>query len=100
MRIITRSRLVEFWGEHADAESDLREWERIILRKQYRQHLEVKADFPKVDFIGPRRAVFNIRHNAYRLVVDMRYDLGRGRVYIRHVLTHAEYDRVVKRKAL
>ncbi len=25
------------------------------------------------------------------LIVDMRYDLGR--VYIRHVLTHAEYDR-------
>src|SRR5690606_38452311 len=27
----------------------------------------------------------------YRLVVDMRYDLGR--VYVRHVLTHEEYDR-------
>jgi mRNA-degrading endonuclease HigB of HigAB toxin-antitoxin module len=26
-----------------------------------------------------------------RLVVDMRYDLGR--IYIRHVLTHEEYDR-------
>jgi mRNA-degrading endonuclease HigB of HigAB toxin-antitoxin module len=29
--------------------------------------------------------VFNIGGNKYRLVVDMRYDLGR--IYIRHVLT-------------
>jgi mRNA interferase HigB len=35
--------------------------------------------------------VFNIGGNKYRLVVDMRYDLGR--IYIRHVLTHEEYTR-------
>ncbi len=32
--------------------------------------------------------------NKYRLVVDMRYDLGR--IYIRHVLTHEEYNRRMK----
>jgi mRNA interferase HigB len=42
--------------------------------------------------------VFNICRNKYRLVVDMRYDLGR--VYIRHVVTHAEYDRLMKKKLL
>jgi len=35
--------------------------------------------------------VFNIGGTKYRLVADVRYDLGR--VYIRHVLTHAEYTR-------
>ncbi len=34
--------------------------------------------------------VFNIG-GKYRLVVDIRYDLGR--IYVRHVLTHEEYDR-------
>lgn len=42
-------------------------------------------------FLGARRTVFNIGGNRYRLVVDMRYDLRR--VYVRHVLTHEEYDR-------
>lgn len=42
-------------------------------------------------FLGARRTVFNIAGNKYRLVVDMRYDIGR--VYVRGVLTHAEYDR-------
>lgn len=48
-------------------------------------------DFPTASFLGARRTVFNIGGNKYRLVVDMRYDLER--VYVRDVLTHAEYDR-------
>ena len=36
-------------------------------------------------------SVFNVGGNKYRLVVDIRYDLGR--VYVRAVLTHEEYDR-------
>jgi hypothetical protein len=29
--------------------------------------------------------------NKYRLIVDVRYDLGR--IYVRRVLTHEQYDR-------
>ena len=98
MHIITRSRLTAFGLKHADADGPLREWARVMRRKTYSAHLEVQQDFPMVDFIGPRKAVFNIGGNKYRLVVDMRYDLGR--IYIRHVVTHAEYDRLIKRKLL
>lgn len=98
MRIITRSRLSQFAKEHADAAGPLREWVRVTRRKTYGSHLEARQDFPTVDFIGPRRAVFNIAGNKYRLVVDMRYDLGR--IYIRHIVTHAEYDRLMKRGLL
>ena len=95
MHIITRSRLTAFGRKHADADRQLRDWIRIIRRKTYRAHRDVRRDFPSVDFIGPRRAVFNICRSMYRLVVDMRYDLGR--VYVRHVVTHAEYDRLIER---
>lgn len=98
MHIITRSRLTSFGRKHADAAGPLREWARVMRRKQYGTHLEVQKDFPSADFIGPRRTVFNVNRNKYRLVVDMRYDLGR--VYIRHVVTHAEYDRLMRRKLL
>lgn len=70
----------------------------MMRRKQYGEHLQVREDFPTADFIGSRKVVFNICGNAYRLVVDMRYDLGR--VSIRHVVTHAEYDRLIKRDLL
>lgn len=98
MHIITRARLTAFGEKHADAAPQLREWVRVISRKRYGEHLEVKTDFPTADFIGSRKVVFNICGNAYRLVVDMRYDLGR--VYIRHVVTHSGYDRLIKRKLL
>ncbi len=65
-----------------------------MRRKTYRAPLEVKADFSSVDFVGPYRAIFNVCGNAYRLVVDMRFDLGI--IYIRHVVTHKEYDLLIK----
>ena len=98
MHIITRSRLVQFGRVHAEAAGELRDWARIMRRRQYRTPLEVKADFPTVSFVGPRKTVFNIHGNDYRLVVDMRYDLGR--VYVRHIVTHREYDRLTDRKLL
>lgn len=98
MHVITRTRLTEFARTHADASAPLRSWVRVIRRKHYRNHLEVRADFPTADFVGPRRAIFNIHGNAYRLVVDLRFDLGR--VYVRHVVTHAAYVRLIKRNAL
>lgn len=98
MHIITRQRLVEFGRRHADADNALRDWVRIVTRSHYATPLDVQADFPSVDFIGRHRAVFNIRGNAYRLVVDMRFDLGRA--YVRHVVTHAEYTRLITRGLL
>ncbi|MCH8292569.1 type II toxin-antitoxin system HigB family toxin [Candidatus Poribacteria bacterium] len=35
--------------------------------------------------------VFNIGSNKYRLIASIHFN--RSKVYIRHVLTHAEYDR-------
>jgi mRNA interferase HigB len=98
MHIITAGRVKAFGRKHADADGQLRDWVRIMKRKRYTEHLDVRSDFPTADFVGPRKVVFNICGNAYRLVVDMRYDLGR--VYVRHVVTHREYDRLMKAKRL
>ena len=98
MHIITRQRLTAFGRTHREAAEELREWVRVVRRKRYAKPDEVRADFPSVDFIGPYRAVFDIHHNDYRLVADMRFDLGRA--YIRHVVTHAEYTRLIRRGRL
>lgn len=98
MHIITRKRLIEFGEKYQDAYKELREWERFVRRKRYTSSAQVREDFPSVDFVGPYRAIFNICHNDYRLVVDIRFDLGRA--YIRHVVTHREYDRLIRRGLL
>ena len=91
MRIISRKALREFAKEHPDAGSPLDAWYRIIKGRDYESPHDLRADFPTASFLGARRTVFNIGGNKYRLVVDMRYDLGR--VCVRAVLTHEEYDR-------
>lgn len=65
-----------------------------MRRKEYRTPNEVRADFGSVDFLKGRVTIFDIGGNKYRLSVTMRYDMQR--VYIRHVMTHAEYDRRTK----
>jgi len=55
----------------------------------------VKQTFGTVDFPGKNLAVFDIGGNKYRLITYIRYSTSTnvGRVWIRHVLTHVEYDR-------
>ena len=46
--------------------------------------------FPRADKVGDC-IVFNIGENKYRLIAAIHFN--RGKVYIRHVLTHHDYDR-------
>ena len=94
MRIITESRLSAFWAEFPDAEEPLKAWRAIVRAAAYRMPAEVKEQFRAASFLGNRLTVFNICGNKYRLVVTMRYDLQR--VYVRHVVTHEEYDKLTR----
>jgi mRNA interferase HigB len=90
MRVISRKRLREFGERFPDATEPLDAWYRIVTHRDFRSPAEVKEQFGSASMIGGTRMVFNIAGNKYRLVVDVRYDLRR--IYIRHVLTHREYD--------
>jgi mRNA interferase HigB len=90
VRIITESRLSTFWTEHPTAEIPLKAWRGMIRRGRFESPHEVKAQFPSVDFLRGGTTVFDIGGNKYRLVVDIRYHTQK--VFIRHVLTHPEYD--------
>lgn len=92
MHVITRKRLRQFGARHKEAAKPLDVWFHVMRRKRYTKPTEVKADFPTASFLGDTKTVFNLAGNKYRLVVNMRYDLGR--VFIRHVLTHEEYDKM------
>lgn len=54
--------------------------------------VKVKGRYPNASILADNRVVFNIKGNAYRLLVKINYP---GRVvYVRFVGTHADYDRV------
>lgn len=91
MHVITRKRLRQFADRYPDAAQPLDDWFKRVRASRYATPHEVKRDFASASFLGGSRTVFNIGGNKYRVVVDMRYNLGR--IYIRDVLTHEEYDR-------
>ena len=90
MHIITRRRLREFWQQHPDAKVALQSWYQHVAYAQWRYFADVRQTFPNADQVN-RLTVFNIGGNKYRLVVRIEYE--KKRIYIRQVMTHAEYDK-------
>jgi mRNA interferase HigB len=90
MHVISRKMLKEAVARHADLEGPLDAWFRIAKRASWKSLAEVRRTLAKADAVG-KWTVFNVKGNQYRLIVEINYTFGR--VHIRHVLTHAEYDR-------
>ncbi len=90
MHVISRKRLKEAVTRHADLEGPLDAWFRIAKKASWKSLAEIRKTFSRADAVG-KWTVFNIKGNQYRLVAEINYMFGR--LYIRNVLTHAEYDR-------
>ncbi len=89
MHVITRKRIREFAKRHRDATEPLGIWYAIVSRSDFGSFAELKRVFGTADKVG-KFTVFDIGGNKYRLIAAIHYN--RKKVYIRHVLTHAEYD--------
>jgi len=92
MRIISRRRLVEFWESHSDAEQPLRAWYTEAKKASWQSPFEIISTYRSASILANNRVVFNIKGNTYRLVVIVEY--SQGKMFIRFVGTHAEYDRI------
>ena len=89
MHIITRRRLNEFATKHPDTQSALHHWYQLAKRGTFRSFVELRAVFPSADQVG-KLTVFNLGGNKARLIAAIHYN--RHRIYIRAILTHAEYN--------
>ncbi len=90
MRVISRKAIREFVRTHPDALAPLAHWYEVSRRAAWNTLADVRADFSHADAVG-KYTVFNIGGNKYRLIAAIKYKWQV--LYIRHVLTHAEYDR-------
>lgn len=59
-------------------------------KAEFEHFAAVRQMFPNADQVDDY-TVFNIRGNRYRLIALINY--SQQMVYVRHVLTHAEYDK-------
>jgi mRNA interferase HigB len=90
VHIISRKALIQFWEKHPDSKTSLSRWFKVVKTTEFHSFNELRDVFPSADKVQDW-IVFNIGGNKYRLIVSVHFN--RGKVYIRHVLTHTEYDR-------
>jgi mRNA interferase HigB len=81
--------LAEFAEKHPDTKSSLARWYAIIRQSRFLNFVQLSETFPHADQVG-KFTVFNIDGNKVRLIAAVHYN--RDKIYIRHVLTHQEYD--------
>jgi mRNA interferase HigB len=92
MRVIAVSTLKDFWKLHPDAEQPLKAWYDEAKHAAWTTSQDIKDHYASASFVGRNRVVFNIKGNAYRLIVAVAYRFQA--VYIKFIGTHAEYDRI------
>ena len=95
MHVISRMRLLEAAAKHSDLAGPLDIWYRVTKKAQRKNLVEVRRVFPTADAVD-KFTVFNIKGNAYRLITEVNFQTGR--IFLRHVLTHAEYSKKGWRK--
>jgi mRNA interferase HigB len=90
MHLITKKTLQTFWQQHPDSKTALERWSQIIEKNNFDSFAQLRVTFPSADRVG-KLIVFNVGGNKYRLIAAIHFN--RNKVYIRHLLTHAEYDK-------
>ena len=96
MRIIARRTLRNFIAERAGhhdqpaLKSALDAWFAEVSQSNWNSAADVKRLYATASVISAERIVFNIKGNAYRLVVSV--DFEKAIVWIKWVGTHKDYD--------
>jgi mRNA interferase HigB len=78
--------------DHRALKSALDAWFYEVRHAAWKNPTEIKARYAHASIVGDDRVVFNIKGNAYRLVVAV--DYNRGIAFIKWLGTHKEYDSI------
>lgn len=94
MHVVSHKKLRDFYEGpgREDSKAALQRWYAIAEKAEWRSLSDVLQDFPSADYVGNQHYVFDIRGNRYRLVVVIKFTIGR--IYVRFVGTHSEYDKI------
>jgi mRNA interferase HigB len=81
--------LNEFAEQYPDTKSALARWYSLMRKSRFSNFVRLREVFPQGDQVG-KFTVFDIGGNKVRLIAAVHYN--RNKIYIRHVLTHQQYD--------
>ena len=75
-----------------EAEQALRAWHDEVVKANWQQPADIKAQYGNASILKNRRVVFNIKGNDYRLVAALAYNVGL--VFVKFIGTHKAYDAI------
>jgi mRNA interferase HigB len=90
--LISRKKFRNFVRSHPRAVNDLPallNWCKVVERACWASFADIRATFNTADQVG-RCVVFDVGGNIYRVIARVNYQSNT--VFVRHVLTHLEYD--------
>lgn len=90
MQIITQKRIWVAAAQYQDCASALDAWYRAMKIGEFTTFAELQKTFASVDRVG-KLHVFNVGGNKLRIICALHFNTGK--VFIRAVLNHTEYDR-------
>jgi mRNA interferase HigB len=89
MRIVSRKAIREAAAKHSEWAASLNAWYKITKSADWGNVADLRNSWKNSDVVG-RFVVFDISHNRCRLIAVIKYNWRM--VYIRRILSHAEYD--------
>lgn len=90
MKVIHWGRARSFFHKYRRAEEPLKQWRSAVQSAQWKSFADVRKTFNTADWVDGK-IVFDIKGNDYRLIAIAHFE--NEKLYIRHVLTHEEYDK-------
>ena len=76
--------------QHPELNGALDAWFRIAKRAKWTCLNDIRKTWRDTDQVDGK-TVFNVKGNKFRLIAGINYQSQT--IYIKHVLTHAEYDK-------
>lgn len=92
MRVIAKSRLIEFWHEHPETEQALKAWYNLAKTANWKSPLDVTKNLRTAKAISRDRLRFEICGGNYRLIAAFKFSANIA--FVKFVGTHKEYDRI------
>lgn len=91
-RIFSKGTLRQFWEKHPETEQFLKTWYETAMKSDWKSPNDVKNAYANASILKNQRVVFNIKGNAYRLIVKFNFE--KQWMFVRFIGTHQEYDKI------
>jgi len=82
----------KYLAKHEILRPSYLKWIDTVEKATFSTHNELKVTYPKADYVGNERYVFDLKGNRYRMIVLTAF-VGQT-MFIRWIGTHAEYNKL------